>query len=170
MDHQPSENKLILLYLIHEKENIKSTDLYDFVLFHGYMEYFTLQSMLAEMELSGLVVEMQHGGEVYYTTLPEGDTIVEMFRARIPHSIREDIRSYALNSEIHGDSPLMGADVEIEKKDEEHYEVRCRVLDYDRAVLDIMKTATSEEMANRVRNTWLQKGMSVYWNIIKELD
>lgn len=170
MDHQISENKLILLYTIHEKENIKSSDLYDFILFHGYMEYFTLQSCLQELEQTSLIVEIVQLGDMYYTTTPEGDTIIEMFRARIDHSIREDIRSYALNSELHVNSPLIGADVEIVKKDDVHFEVHCRILDYDRAVMEFIKTASSEEMANRIRNAWLQKGLSVYWNITKELN
>lgn len=169
MDHQLSENKLILLYIIHEKENIKAADLYDFVLYHGYMEYFALQNYMAELEETALVVEMPQGGEVYYTTLPEGDMIIEMFRARIPHSIREDIRNYAQHSPDN-ESPLLGADAEIRKINDEHYEVHCRVLDYDRAVMDLLKTAASEEMANRIRNAWMQKGLSFYRNITKELN
>lgn len=169
MDHQLSENKLILLYTIHEKMNIKATDLFDFILYHGYMDYFSLQNYMTELVDAGLVVEINQNEEVYYTTLPTGDEVLEMFRARIAHSTREDIRSYALNSEL-GDSPLMGVDAEIEKINEGHYEVHCRVLDYDRAVMDFLKQASSEEMANKVRNNWLQKGMSVYLNITKELN
>ncbi len=170
MDHQLSENKLILLYIIHEKENIKVSDLYDFVLFRGYMDYFLLQNYLEELEETELVIQVAQMGELYYTTLPAGDTVIEMFRARIPHSIREDIRNYALNSELNNGSPLMGVDCDIEKIDDERYDVHCRVLDYDRAVMEFIKTAPDEEAANRIRNAWMKKGMSVYWNITKELN
>lgn len=168
MDHQISENKLILLYIIHEKENIKASELNDFVLFHGYMEYFTLQNALADLEMTSLIVKLTQEGDVYYTSLPEGDTIIEMFRTRIDHSIREEIRDYASHSGI-VESPLVGPSVEILKK-EDHYEVYCRVLDYDRVVMEFIKSAASEEMANHIRNTWFQKGMSLYRNITKELN
>ena len=169
MDHQLSENKLVLLYTIHEQENIKQRDLFDFVQFGGYMSFFDMQSCMQELEEAHLVVEMNQGETVYYTTLPEGDTVVEMFRARIPHSIREDIRNYVKNAVLSG-SPLRDVDASIEKLDEDHYEVRCCVRDYDRSVLDFVKTASSEEAAYHIRNEWLKKGMSVYWNIVKELS
>ena len=54
----------------------------------------------------------------------------------------------------------MGVDCDIEKIDDERYDVHCRVLDYDRAVMEFIKTAPDEEAANRVRNAWMKKGMS----------
>lgn len=169
MDHQLSENKLILLYVIREKENIKATDLSDFVLFRGYMDYFSMQNYIAELCESRLIAEMTMDEMLYYTLLPQGEEVVELFRARIPHSIREEIRNYAKNSCLE-DSPLMEVDAKIEKLGEDRFEVRCQVRDYDRPVLDFIKIAIDEEAAYHIRNQWLQKGMSVYWNLLKELN
>lgn len=169
MDHQLSENKLILLYIIREKENIKATDLSDFVMFRGYMDYFTMQTYMGELIDAKLVLEVTMEDTLYYTLHPQGEEIVELFRARILHSIREDIRNYAKNSCLNG-SPMLEVDAKIEKLDEQRYEVRCQVRDYDQTVLDFIKTAASEEAAFRIRNQWLQKGMSVYWNLLKELN
>lgn len=169
MDHQLSENKLILMYIIREKENIQVSDLMDFVLFRGYMDYFTMQHYLDELCDAGLVLEVSQDDIHYYTLHPNGEEVVELFRARIPHSIREEIREYAKNSCVDG-SPLVEVDAQIEKIGEERYEVRCRVRDYDRTVMDFIKSAADEQTAFRVRNLWLQKGMSVYWNLLKELN
>lgn len=169
MDHQLSENKLILLYIIREKENIKATDLSDFVIFRGYMDYFSMQSYIGELCDAGLVVEVMMDDTLYYTLHPQGEEVVELFRARIPHSTREDIRNYAKNSCLNG-SPLLEVDAKIEKLGEEHYEVHCQVRDYDRPVLDFIKKAAEEQAAFRIRNEWLKKGMSVYWNLLKELN
>lgn len=169
MDHQLSENKLILLYIIREKETIPATDLTDFVLFHGYMDYFTMQSCLAELCEAGLVLEAGKNGETYYTLHPQGEEVVELFRARIAHSTREEIRSYAKNAGVDG-SPLTEARAIIEKISENRYEVHCQVRDYDRVVLDLLRTASDEKAAYRIRNQWLQKGMSVYWNLLKEIN
>ena len=168
MDHQLSENKLILMYIIREKENIKVSDLSDYVLFRGYMDYFSMQNYLAELCDSNLVLEVRKDGVRYYTLHPQGEEVVELFKARIPHSIREEIRDYAKNSCL-DDSPLIEVDAKIEKVAEERYEVRCLVRDYDRTVLDFIKTAPDEQAAYQIRNQWLQKGMNVYWNLLKEL-
>lgn len=168
MDHQLSENKLILMYIIREKENIKVSDLSDYVLFRGYMDYFSMQNYLAELCDSNLVLEVMKDGVRYYTLHPQGEEVVELFKARIPHSIREEIRDYAKNSCL-DDSPLIEVDAKIEKVAEERYEVRCLVRDYDRTVLDFIKTAPDEQAAYQIRNQWLQKGMNVYWNLLKEL-
>ena len=95
MDLQLSESKLILLYVIAERENIAETDLIDFVIYRMYMDYFTTQSCMDELEEQGLVVKIKSktDGGFYYTLLPEGDEVVKLFRNRIPHSIREDIRT-----------------------------------------------------------------------------
>lgn len=169
MDQQLSENKLILLYIIREKENIKATDLSDFVLFRDYMDYFSMQNYIAELCEGNLIVEMMVQETLYYTLHPQGEEVVELFRARIPHSIREEIRDYAKNSCLE-DSPLMEVDAKINQLGEGRYEVCCQVRDYDRLVLDFIKTAMDEEAAYRIRNQWLQKGMSVYWNLLKELN
>jgi len=138
MDHQLSENKLILMYVIREKENIQASDLSDYVLFRGYMDYFSMQNYIAELCEAGLVLEVVKDDLRYYTLHPQGEEVVELFKARIPHSIREEIREYAENSCVDG-SPLMEVDAKIEKIGEERYEVRCLVRDYDRTVLDLLE-------------------------------
>ena len=169
MDHQLSENKLILMYVIREKENIQASDLSDYVLFRGYMDYFSMQNYIAELCEAGLVLEVIKDDLRYYTLHPQGEEVVELFKARIPHSIREEIREYAENSCVDG-SPLMEVDAKIEKIGEDRYEVLCLVRDYDRTVLDFIRTAADEQAAFGIRNQWLQKGMSVYWNLLKELN
>lgn len=169
MDHQLSEHKLILIYMIREKENIQVSDLTDYVLFRGYMDYFSMQNYIAELCDAGLILEVSKDDVRYYTLHPQGEEVVELFKARIPHSIREEIREYAENSCVDG-SPLMEVDAKIERIAEERYEVRCIVRDYDRIVLDFIRTAASEQAAYQVRNQWLQKGMNVYWNLLKELN
>ena len=85
MDLQLSESKLILLFVIAEKENIGETDLIDFVIYHMYMDYFTTQSCMNELEEQGLVVKIKSRADdaFYYTLLPEGEEVVKLFRNRM---------------------------------------------------------------------------------------
>ena len=168
MDHQFSEHKLILLYIIREKEIIKVSDLSDFVMFRGYMDYFSMQNYISELCDAALIAETVIDGMQGYQLLSQGKEVVELFRTRIPHSIREDIREYATNSYLKG-SPLLEVDATIEQKAEERFEVKCVARDYDKVLLSFIKITSDEETANQVRNEWLQKGMTVYWNLLKEI-
>ena len=169
MDSQLSEKKLILLYLISKSDTITPTELSDFVLFRGYMDYFSMQNYMEELVESELVVYIKSEDQLYYTLHPQGDEVVELFRARIPHSIREDINTYTKNSFLHG-SPLLEAEAIIERKPDDQYQVLCRIMDYDRTVLELKASAVSEEAANTIRNHWRQKGMNIYWNLLKEVN
>ena len=167
MDNQLSQNKLILLYLIREKENITPAELSDYVLFRGYMDYFSMENYITELLESELILRLKLNDKVYYTLHPQGEEVVELFRARIPHSIREDIRAYAQNSFLHR-SPLLETDVKIEPE-QDTYMVICRIVDYDQNVLEARVSADTEEAARQIRNDWRQKGMAIYWNLLKEV-
>ncbi len=167
MDNQLSENKLILLYLIREKDNITVPEMADFVIFRGYMDYFSMGSYVAELVEARLVLELCRDEHKYYTLHPQGIELVEMFRARIPHSIREEIRSYAQNSFLHGSAYLEAA-VRTEGAGRS-ISVSCMIRDYDRIVLTLSLSASSEEEAARIRDNWYKKGMSVYWNLLRDI-
>ncbi len=167
MDSQLSENKLILLYLIREKDNITSAEMTDFVLFRGYMDYFSMAGYLTELIESKLVLELSRDEHFYYTLHPRGIEVVEMFRARIPHSIREEIRSYAQNAFLHG-SPLMEALVRTEEESG-GVRVNCQVKDYDRVVMELSLKAESDEEAAVMRDNWYKKGMRIYWNLLRDI-
>ena len=114
-------------------------------------------------------IKSRTDGAFYYTLLPEGDEVVKLFRNRIPHSIRDDIRTYAKDSLLR-DTPLMDKVATIVREDETHYVVTCQILDNDKPVLSFIMTSDSEEGANRIHNQWLQKGINVYLNLLKELN
>jgi len=169
MDQQLSENKLILLYIIREKENIKATDLSDFVLFRDYMDYFSMQNYIAELCEGNLIVEMMVQETLYYTLHPQGEEVVELFRARIPHSIREEIRDYAKNSCLE-ESPLMEVDAKINQLSEGRYEVCCQVRDYDRLVLDDQtKHPDIDQLVLDIRQQNLEQLASHMGNILEDV-
>ena len=170
MDNQAFEEKLILLYLIREKDNITPDELSDFIIFRGYMDYFSMGNYLQELLDNRLVLRLTQGDKSYYTLHPRGIEVVEMFRARIDHSIREEIRSYAQNAFLHS-SPMLEADVAMEET-EKGYQLNCRVHDYDNTdslVLELRLTADTEEEAKEIRDNWNKKGMSVYWNLLRDI-
>lgn len=164
-----TSNKLIVLYLIQEKGDMTRIDLFDYILFKGYMDYFTLQQYVNELAEAKLICEQKDENRTVYTLYPQGMEILELFKSRIPHSIRMEINEYVQTSRLNSSSMLqIGAEVH-QLDDGERRQVQCRVKDYDRTILDFQVNASSEEEANIIRNNWLKKGMSLYRNLLQDL-
>lgn len=69
MSGNPSDftlNKLILLYILREKGCISRSELADFVLYHKYMDYFSLDQYIIELEDSGLLSSAKENNRILY--------------------------------------------------------------------------------------------------------
>lgn len=167
MDTQLSQSKLVLLYIIREKDSITPKELADFVLFREYMDYFSMQTYLAELVESELVLEIRRDDTLYYMLHPRGIEVVELFRARIPHSIREEIRVYALNS-TQNEATMLSA-VSVQEETDKNILITCRIMDYDQVKMELKMGAYDEAQATAIRSNWQEKGLSIYWNMLKEI-
>lgn len=158
--------KLILLYILREKEVVSRRDLSDFVL-GKYMDYFAMEQYLNDLEQSDLV-EAQDAHAAYRIT-PSGVSAVELFKLRIPHSIRTEIVEFAGNESV-ARSSTMGLDAEIQPEPDGRYAVRCTVRDYDSPLFEVILHASSAEEATDLRGRFLTKGLRLYRNWISELQ
>nr|WP_283243805.1 DUF4364 family protein [Bianquea renquensis] len=164
-----TSNKLIVLYLIQKKGDMTRIDLFDYILFKGYMDYFTLQQYVNELAEAKLICEQKDENRTVYTLYPQGMEILELFKSRIPHSIRMEINEYVQTSRLNSSS-MLRIEAEVHQMDDgERRQVQCRVKDYDRTILDFQVNVSSEEEANIIRNNWLKKGMSLYRNLLQDL-
>lgn len=164
-DNHLTGNKLIILYIIQQKGSISGIELSDFVIFRGYMDYFTLQQYLEELSESGLLIEEASS----FTLTETGIDVIDTFRSRIPHSVRETIDEFVKTSMV-GRSSMLEIDVIITQPvDHNHYTVECIVRDYDKTPFTFKTQVSSEAEAYTIRNNWLQKGMSIYRNLISDL-
>ena len=94
MSGNPSDftlNKLILLYILREKGCISRSELADFVLYHKYMDYFSLDQYIIELEDSGLLSSAKENNRILYHITRKGCETLNLFQLRIPHSLRREI-------------------------------------------------------------------------------
>lgn len=158
-----TENKLILLYTIREKKEVSRIELSDFIIFKAYMDYFTLQDLLAELTEAELI---SCENEICSIT-EAGEQVLEAFYTRIPNSIRTDISEYARTS-AYRRSSMLGIESEI-KENGGRYDILCLVKDYDRVIFSLHLEASSEESAYAIRNNWLKRGTMIYRSLINDL-
>ncbi len=163
-DSQLTLHKLILLYTLQRQKALTGIELSDFVIFKEYMDYFSLRQYLDELEESGLIRESSS----QYAITDAGEEVINTFRTRIPHSIREAIEEYA-KSAVLGRSSMLEADAAVSKAENGGYTVDCLVRDYDQLPFTFRLQAKTKAEAYAVRNNWLQKGLSLYRNLLTEL-
>lgn len=162
LDNQLTVNKLTLLYIIQQKPGIEIIELSDFVLFRGYMDYFTLQQCLDELGEAALFYTENNGCHVTQS----GHDLIDAFRSRIPHSIRERIQEFVMTSEV-DPTPTLEVDCEIQKTSSDQYEVRCLIRDYMKTPFCYTLTVEDEQEAFTIRNNWYRKGISIYHNFLR---
>ncbi len=162
-DPQLTENKLILLYILQQKDTVSAIELSDFIVFKGYMDYFTMQELLEELLYAELILDLNGS----YTLTPMGEEVVTTFRYRIPNSIRDEINEYARTS-TYRRSSMLEADCDMTQT-EQGYTLNCLIRDYDHIVFSLNIQAPTEEKAFAVRNHWMQRGLTIYRNLISEL-
>ena len=160
---QPAENKLLLLYAISEKGHVSEIELSDFVLFHGYMDYFVMQTMLKELETSELITN-DHGD---CRLTESGRGVLETFIARIPNSIRCEIRDYAKTS-VYSKASMLEADCRVTAEGD-HFKVECLIIDYDKVRFTLTKEVKTEAECWQIKNRWLTRGMTIYRSLIASL-
>lgn len=163
-DNHLTGNKLLILFIIQQKESISGIELTEFVGYNEYMDYFTLQQYLDELSESKLII-MDDAG---YHLTETGAEVINTFRSRIPHSMREQISEYAKTSKL-SRSSMLELDVRVTPGENGHYTVECIVRDYDQTPFVFNIQADTEADAYVIRNNWLQKGMSIYRNLLSEL-
>lgn len=162
-------NKLILLYILREKGCISRSELSDFVLYRKYMDYFSLDQYLLELEDSGLISSSDEEGRTTYSITPEGRETLNLFQLRIPHSLRREILEYAELEALERPS-TMGLDVSLRQETDGRYTVTCYVRDYDTHLFELVFHVTTPEEAARIRSLWLQKGLVLYRNLIRDMN
>lgn len=162
-------NKLILLYILREKGCISRSDLSDFVLYREYMDYFALDQYLLELEDSGLITSSEENHHITYSITRIGCETLDLFQLRIPHSLRREIMEYAELEALKRPS-TMGLDVSIHQEADGRYTVTCYVRDYDTHLFELVFHVSTQEEATRLRIQWLQKGLSLYRNLIRDLN
>ena len=151
-------NKLILLYILREKGCIARSELSDFVLYHKYMDYFALDQYLMELEDSGLITSSDENHRITYSITRSGYETLNLFQLRIPHSLRREIPS------------TMGLDVSLQQDTDGRYTVTCYVRDYDTHLFELVFHASTQEEAAHIRSCWLQRGLLLYRNLIRDLN
>ncbi|MCD8337928.1 MAG: DUF4364 family protein [Lachnospiraceae bacterium] len=161
--------KLIILYML-DKADFPLTDaqISDFILNQGYTDYFTLHSVLGDLEDSQMIHSKTIQDCVYYSIRESGTEALKYFRHRISPSIRQEADRYMSENRVRmRDEVSVLAD--YCKTTSGDYSVRCLVKEKFSNPIDLTITVATESQAKAACRSWREHSQRIYQFIMEEL-
>ena len=91
-----AEHKLIILHLLQKMGiSLSTSEICQFLLEKNYMDYFSIQQYLSELEAAGWLEKTREQNNTRYTVTDDGEEVVNSFLNRISEEVKEEINTYA---------------------------------------------------------------------------
>ncbi|MCR4717774.1 MAG: DUF4364 family protein [Lachnospiraceae bacterium] len=168
----PNDNlnyRLAILYMLKKVDfPLTTAHFTEFFVDRSYTDFLTLQQTLSEMlESNFLTKEVVHNSSQYSIT-PDGEEALEMFQARIPDGMMDDVLDFFMENEI-----KLRNDVEVYADyipaSENEFIVDCEVKEKNSTVLSLKLNVATKEMAIAVCDNWKDLSSDVYSYLINTL-
>lgn len=165
-----AENKLLMLYVLKAiKEPISNTQLTEIILENNFMNYFTFQQYLAELEESKFVEYQEANDKKLLLLTEKGDNVLALFKARISPSkisiideyIKEKIGSIKKELTIHADYTLGDSD--------DSFIVDLKAIEDQLLLMELKLSVPTKNQATLICSKWKENPSEIYTNIINIL-
>lgn len=165
-----AQNKLLLLHLLHRSDmGLSEMQLVRIMGELGFMSYFDLKECLFELEQNEDIYSRKTPQNETYTVTEKGKHMLEVLKEDLRPSFRDEIDVYVREnkSKLELESQLSS---EYIKLSEGEYRVVLKVLENDRTVFEVNMIVYSKEEANKMTENWYQNAISIYKNMIIQLN
>ena len=167
---QLAENKLILLYLVAKMGiPLSNSEICQFALEKNYMDYFSIQQYLSELEESGFLDKSKDNNITRYTITEDGSDVLSYFIKHISEYAKNDIAQY-----VHENGKRIKAEFEItanyflEMNNE--YLVKCGLYDTDGInLMEVSVMVPTKEQARKICQNWKGNVNRLYGGILQTL-
>ena len=165
-----AENKLLMLYVLKSiKEPISNTQLTEIILENNFINYFTFQQYLAELEDSKFVEYHEANDKKLLILTEAGDNVLSLFKARISPSkisiideyIKEKIGSIKKELTIHADYTLGDND--------DSFIVDLKAIEDQSLLMELKLSVPTKNQATSICSKWKENPSEIYTNIINIL-
>lgn len=164
-----AENKLLMLYVLKSiKKPISNTQLTEIILENNFINYFTFQQYLSELEASKFVEYHDVNDKKLLILTEKGDNVLSLFKDRISPSkisianeyIKEKIESIKKELTIHADYTLGASDSFI---------VDLKAIEDQSLLMELKLSVPSKNQATLICNKWKENPSEIYTNVINLL-
>ena len=165
-----AENKLLMLYVLKSiKDPISNTQLTEIILENNFMNYFTFQQYLAELEDSRFVEYHEANDKKLLALTEKGDNVLSFFKDRISPSkiaiiveyIKDKIGSIKKELTIQADYTLGESD--------DSFIVDLKAIEDQSLLMELKLSVPTKNQATSICKKWKENPSEIYNNIINIL-
>lgn len=161
--------KLIILYFLDlSKQDITNAILSDFILEHGYTDYFSIQETLCALTEDEMIQVNQTRTTSYYTITSRGQEILDDCAAHLPYGTKLEIRQYLRDRKIQiTESTSVRTDYTRISAFE--YLVKCSVMERNSVLFEVSMNVPTEEMATEMCSSFKKNNIEIWGFLLKTL-
>lgn len=154
--------KLIILYFLSKtKQDITNAILSDFILEHGYTDYFSIQETLTALTEDKMIMSNQTHTTSYYTITERGWETLNFFVSQLPTDTIQEIDAYLAENRIQiVDDTTIRSD--FTKISSTEYLARCTVVERGSTIVEVALNVPSEEDAIDACKRFKAKSEEIY--------
>ena len=164
------EHKLIILHLLQKMGiSLSTSEICQFLLKNNYMDYFSVQQYLAELEDAGWLEKTHEQNNTRYTLTNDGEEVINYFINRISDEVKNEINIYA-----HENRKRIRAEYAVTAnyfpEMNGDYLVKCGLCDdYGATLMEISVSVVSKKQAQLVCRNWRKNVNSYYREFLSSL-
>ncbi|NFF81339.1 DUF4364 family protein [Clostridium botulinum] len=164
-----AENKLLLLYVLKAiKDPISNTQLTEIVLQNNFINYFTLQQYLSELESADFVVYKENNDKKLLCLTKKGDNVLTLFKDRISPSKISIVQQYITEKlELIKKELTIHSDYTLDNND--NFLVDLKAIENEGVLMELKLTVPTKKQAIILCNKWKDNPSNIYNNIINML-
>ena len=159
-----AENKLLVLYVIKSlRQPISKTQLNEIILENNFINYFTLQQYISELETSEFVCYIEKNNKKLITITQKGENVLSIFNERISPIKRDIIDNYiSIKKEL-----TIHSDYTIEKNNS--FIVDLKALEDEILLIDLKISVPTKKQASTLCAKWKENPSDIYTKIVQAL-
>ena len=164
-----AENKLLVLYVIKSlRQAISKTQLTEIILENNFINYFTLQKYISELETAKFVEYIEKNDKKLITITTKGENVLSIFNDRISPIKRDIIDNYisktidSIKKEL-----TIHSDYTIEKNNS--FIVDLKALEDETLLIDLKISVPTKKQATSLCNRWKENPSDIYTKIVQVL-
>lgn len=164
-----AENKLLLLYIIKSiKYTISNSKLTDIVLEHSFINYFTLQQYIAELEKSNFIKLEEKDQKELVLLTRKGDSVLSLFKDRLSQTKLKSIDDY-LSSQLEEIKKELNIFSDYTPDNNDSFLVNLKAVEGNCLLLELNVSVASKDQAKELCAKWKNNSSEIYNKIMEAL-
>ena len=164
-----AENKVLILYILDNvKEALNNNNLYKIVLAVVDMNYFYFQQFLLDLINTGYIMYYTNEDVTLYQITDKGRETLKLTEDILPGIIKLQVDTNLKGAieEVNDENSIIA---EYTPKNENYYDVACRIVEKNETIFEIKSFAGSREQAKQIVDNWKSYAVQIYPKLLEVL-